>query len=106
MTTYRISAPAFVGALIVSSDFVLQAAPILHWAVGKDFRYVRDYCAQRGWIVEPLPDEVRPNWFEFDGQAYELHWVEGVLTRVTRHDLNEERDLRFDELPEVLKQLL
>jgi hypothetical protein len=106
MTTYRITAPHFVAAIVESGDAIIQSAPILHWAVGKQFSYVRDYCHQRGWIVEPLETTVRPHWLECDGKTYELKWHNNTLTRITLHYDGEVCDLRFDDLPDVLKGLL
>lgn len=106
MTTYRVIAPHFVAALVAQSDVVFQAAPILAWAVGKSFSNVRTYCSARGWHLEPLDDEAQPQWLEFDGLAYELHWNGNALMRVSVHEDGEARELSFDELPEQLKGLL
>ncbi len=106
MTTYKIIAPHFVAAVIASGDVVYQSAPILHWAVGRSFSYLRDYSRQRGWTIEPLDENTQPVWLEYDGLAYELCWHEETLARITLHENGETRDLTYDELPEQLKKLL
>ena len=107
MTTYRITSPHFVAAIVSSGDDIVQAAPILHWTVGKSVSYVTDYCKARGWQVEPMIEDSRPCWLEVEGQVYEIHWsLSGVITRITRHDGDEPHDLTFDELPEQLKRVI
>jgi hypothetical protein len=39
----RVEAPYYVAGLIIENGVVVQAAPILFWAVGKSWNYVRDY---------------------------------------------------------------
>ncbi len=106
MTTYRICAPHFVAACIVSGNIVIQAAPILHWTLGKQWEDVRLYFNQRGWAIEPQVASYEPEWLEVQGQVYELLWKDHVLARITLHQDGETRDLRYDELPEALKGLL
>lgn len=111
MTTYRILAPHFVAAVIVSGDVVMQSAPILRWAVGRYWQEVRDYCQKKGWKVEPLIDLTvkeakRPSLVQLNGSKYELHWNGPVLTRVTQHKNGEEIDLQFSEMPEQIQRLL
>jgi hypothetical protein len=106
MTTYRICAPHFVAALVESGDAVIQAAPILHWTIGKHFSEVRDYCKNRGWRIEPLPESARPHWLEYRGEVFELHWQDDWVTRVSRHTDGEIEDITFDELPEPLRNLI
>jgi hypothetical protein len=106
LTTYTIHAPNFTAALVVSSDIVLQAAPILDWAVGKTFESVRDTCAKRGWIVEPRIENLRPRWLELKNKVYELKWNGNVVSRISLHEDGEVRDLTWNELPEELRKVL
>lgn len=106
MTAYRIVAPHFVAGLVLAGDLVVQAAPVLSWALLKDFAFVRDYCAKRGWVVDPCEDDVQPNWLELDGVVYELRWHGNNLSRIARHADGEVTELGYDELPEQLKELL
>ena len=107
MQTYKITAPSFVGALIVGGDTVLQSAPVLEWTVGQPFVTARDYCRKRGWIVEPLAEDVKPTWLEIDGTVYEITWHEGAITHITSHESGEEsRDLSWNEIPEILRKQL
>jgi hypothetical protein len=107
MKSYRINSPTFVAACIVGGDIVLQTGPVLGWSVGQSFAALRDYCQKRGWVVEPLAELVRPTWFEIDGLVYELEWNEDVLSRIVLHEGGEDsRELRYDELPDLLKEQL
>jgi len=99
--------PTFTAALIVSGDTVLQAGPVLSWTVGERFIMVRNHCKAKGWQIQPLIQDNPPAWFELDNIAYELHWHEGNITRITEHKRDGEcRDLRYSELPDILKNLL
>ena len=106
MTFYRIVSPHFVASVITNGHIVLQSAPVLGWTVGKTFPYVRDYCAARGWSVEPLDEPVHPDWLEVDGRVYELLWHGEALSRISLHEDGEVTELGYDELPEQLKELL
>lgn len=106
MQTYKIHAPSFVAVAIVGGDTVLQSGPIIGWAVGQSFASLRDYCAKRGWLVEPLAPTVHPTFFEIDGCVYELTWNEGALVRITLLDGEDARELTYDELPDILKEQL
>lgn len=106
MTTYKINTPHFVAALVVSSGTIVQAAPVLHWTVGGSFDAVRSYCRSRGWVIEPLCEDTQPTWLECDGRAYELHWLNDRIVRITLHENGEERDITFDELPDQLRRVL
>ena len=103
MTTYKISAPHFVAALVEAGDRVVQAAPVLRWTVGKDFLTVRSHFIKSGWTVEPLPDNVEPSWLEHSGFLYELHWHRGHLTRITRHSSEGVEDISWYDLPDAIK---
>lgn len=106
MTTYRILAPHFVAGVVADDDIIIQAAPIVGWSVGNSFTDFRDYCQKRGWLIEPLDDSSHPRWLEYEGRAYEIVWRDNAIVRITLHDEGEERDLRVDELPDVLKRLI
>ncbi len=70
------------------------------------WEWFRDYCNNKGWTIEPIPDHYEPEWLEISGQVYELKWKSGTLQRVTLHEDGEAKDLEWDELPEELKGLL
>jgi hypothetical protein len=106
MTTYRISAPHFVAGIVASGDLILQAAPILSWAVGRDFGSVRDYCQRKGWQIEPVLAPRHPTWLELHGSAYELRWDGNRISSVVLHEDGEEKEMTFNELPDELKELL
>lgn len=107
MTSYRVHTPQFVVALIEAGDLVVQAGPLLHWTVGRSFTSVRDHCRARGWIIEPMIDPNPPTWLEVEGLAYELHWHDGRITRITKHERDEDPvDVTMADLPEALKGLL
>jgi hypothetical protein len=108
MQYYRVTAPHFVAALAVETDRVLQSAPILSWSVGQQFEVVRDYCKQKGWEIEPLLNDSKPQLIEADGRIYRLHWNGGVLTRITVIDRSTEttHDVRYRDLPEKIKSIM
>lgn len=106
MTTYQIHAPHFCAGIIVSGDTVLQAAPILHWTVGRSFERTRSYFEQKGWRIVPVPTAAHPTWFEIDGAVYELRWKGSKINTIILHEDGDEQELTFDELPSQLRDLL
>jgi hypothetical protein len=53
---YRITARHFCAGLFVAQDgCVTMAAPIIKWMSGKPIAYVRRYCTDKGWVLEPVP---------------------------------------------------
>lgn len=104
MTSYRIVAPHFVAGIIVDLGRVIQAAPILGWSVGKEFSIVRDYCRDRGWEVQPIPELKVPTMIEYNGILYEFQWSGRAIVRITKHEEGEESvEVPFSELPEYVK---
>lgn len=106
MTTYRVVSQHFVAALVVENDLVIQAAPVLQFAVCKTFISVRDYCTARGWQIEPLADDYRPSRIDIKGVSYELIWNGNVLTRIMRHIGDEVTECTYADLPDQLKGIL
>ena len=106
MTTYRINAPHFCAGLVVTGNLVIQSAPVLHWTVGRDFSFVRTYCEQRGWTVEPVTEDSRPQWLEAGDRLFELHWQDQRIVRISEHRDGDVHDVAFTELPEVMKEAL
>lgn len=106
MKTYRILAPHFTAGIEVSGDVVLQAAPILGWTVGKSFISFRDYAKARGWSLEPLDDRQRPQWIELEGRVYEIRWSGNTIIRISLHENEEVTDIKFDDLPDIIKRMI
>ena len=48
-TWWRIEAPHFVAGLCVMQGRVVEAAPIVQWAIGRRWHDVRAYMVRRGW---------------------------------------------------------
>ena len=46
---WRITAPHFCAGLVVRDGKVVRAAPILAWAVGKEWLVVKRYMVRKGW---------------------------------------------------------
>jgi len=51
---YRIVAPHYVAGLIIEANEVVEAAPILDWAVGKSWTYCYTYFKRKKFEVENL----------------------------------------------------
>lgn len=51
---YRITAPHFVAGLNTEVGVVVEAAPILKWALGKDIDYLKEYFKRKNWQIEIL----------------------------------------------------
>ncbi len=45
----RVVAPHFVAGMVLENDVVVEAAPILRWAVGRGMGWLRAYLARKGW---------------------------------------------------------
>ena len=52
MTLYRIEAPFAVFGIIEDDSKIVKAAPICHWAVGKDLDYVTKYFDKKGYKIQ------------------------------------------------------
>lgn len=46
---WQITAPHFCAGLVVTAGKVARAAPILAWAMGREWRKVRAYAQRKGW---------------------------------------------------------
>ena len=45
----RVVAPHFVAGLVLREGFVVEAAPILKWAIGRNRAYLSPYFERKGW---------------------------------------------------------
>ncbi len=54
---WRIVAPHFVCGLVVADGRVVEAAPIVRWALGRRWSDVREAMKRKGWSGEPLGAE-------------------------------------------------
>jgi hypothetical protein len=51
----RVVAPHFVAGILFDAQGVCrEAAPVLHWAIGKTARELRRYFDRKGWLAERL----------------------------------------------------
>lgn len=50
--TYRIEAKNFVAGFIVRGHHVAEAAPIIHWLVGREIQAVTIIARRLGWRME------------------------------------------------------
>lgn len=57
MTIISVDAPHFNAALIVERDYVIDAAPILRWAIGKPWDEVKAYFARKRWTWQWRRDD-------------------------------------------------
>lgn len=51
---YRVTAPHFCAGMIVVGLHVVDAAPILRWAIGKHMSYLASYFKRKGWTMEEV----------------------------------------------------
>lgn len=52
----RVEAPHFTAALFIDpDDFVIDAAPILAWTIGKHRKYLTNYFRRKKWKATILP---------------------------------------------------
>ena len=51
---YRVVAPHFVARITRHGQVVVDAAPILGWAIGKSWLEVTTYFVRKSWECEPL----------------------------------------------------
>lgn len=108
MTSYQIYSSTVVYGVIVGGNTVLEAPPVLANFVARDFSHLREYAQLKGWQIVPVVEpEKRPRFLEFNQTTYEIIWRDDVIVRITEHlkDGNN-RDIRFEELPQVLKGLV
>lgn len=52
--TYQIKAPHFTAGLVVEVNTVVRAAPILSYAIGRSFDWLKSYVEHRGWQIEAV----------------------------------------------------
>jgi hypothetical protein len=104
MTTYRITAPNFVATIIRDGDTIVQSAPILGWAVGKDWTHVRNHLKNKGYTIEPLIEVNRIDTLEYNGNTYEFHWADDHIQRITVYLDDEPIDITWEQVPDVLKE--
>jgi hypothetical protein len=48
-TLWQIDAPHFCCGVVVKDGRISEAAPILQWAIGKDWQWFKKYCQSKGW---------------------------------------------------------
>ena len=53
--TYQVTTSYFCCGIIVQDGKVLRAAPIMKWAVEKDFDFVKYWVVKKGGTIELLP---------------------------------------------------
>lgn len=55
----RVEAPHFVAELVVDKRKVIEATPILQWALGKKEYHCNRYFESKKWMVNyiPLPEQ-------------------------------------------------
>lgn len=46
-----VDAGHFYAGIVLENDIVIEAAPILRWAIGKDRNFLRKYFMSRRWSV-------------------------------------------------------
>jgi len=53
----QVTAPHFVAGLVMENDIVIEAAPILRWAIGKKRDWLRSYFERKDWTVKVVPSQ-------------------------------------------------
>jgi len=44
------------GIIVSDNDEIIDAAPILKWAIGKDMKWLIGYCGRKGWKIYPTQE--------------------------------------------------
>lgn len=52
LVLYRVTAPHLCAGMVVLGFHVVEAAPILRWAIGKHVTFLQGYFKRKGWIME------------------------------------------------------
>ena len=55
-TIAMVTAPFYCSAVIIRDGVVVEAAPILRWAVGKPWPEVESYCQRKKYQIEILKE--------------------------------------------------
>ena len=53
-TLIQITSPYYCAGLVVVEGYITEAAPILHWTVGRQINYVTAYFQKKGFEVNVL----------------------------------------------------
>lgn len=56
-----VNAPHFCAGLHLEGGWCCEAAPILRWAIGKPWKQIQRYFANKGYEVEVMPWPQSPN---------------------------------------------
>lgn len=48
----QVTAPHFCAGIVIKDGRCVDAAPILKWAIGKDWGYLTSYFRRKGWRFE------------------------------------------------------
>ncbi len=54
----QVTAPHFVAGITLRDGFVVEAAPILKWAIGRNRAYLSAYFKRKGWEAVVLKGDV------------------------------------------------
>lgn len=106
MTTYRITSSTFSALVSTDQGYVVSASPPFANFIDLDFRLIRDLADKNGWMIVPVIEREHPSVLETDGRTFELRWRGDVLVRVSEHMPCEVKDIKFEQLPEILKRLI
>lgn len=52
---WQITAPHFCAGVIERGGMIVEAAPILRWAVGQPYLKLGVYCKRKGWKMVIVP---------------------------------------------------
>jgi len=102
ITTYRIVAPYYVADLVKDEDTIVQTAPILKWAIGKSWEFVREYLQRKGYTIEPVIDEAETRFaFETKAGTFVVYHAGSFIQKIEYFDHEEEKiEVKFDQLPD------
>lgn len=51
---YSVESPRFTAYFLERSAKVVNASPVIHWAIGQRLDKVRETCSQRGWQLNHI----------------------------------------------------
>jgi hypothetical protein len=106
MTRYLIFDGRHSSEFLVESDYVIETGTLLSGLKGRYWPDVRAHLESNQWTIEPVPEDPQTTRIAYGNKAYEFFWSHGTLQRITLHEGEESFDIRYSQLPDMVKRLI